>query len=156
MFGPNSLTLSVPETAKYLDTIHRNSIGLEDWMRRLDTTFETGDVNYPPYNLVKETDTRFRLELAIAGFSSDEIEVVHEPEHSRLVVKGSNKRDDVEYLHQGIASRTFNRTWTVSDSIEVKSADLNDGILKIQLENVVPVEKRPRIIEVGQEKLLDK
>ena len=61
MFGPNSLTLSVPETAKYLDTIHRNSIGLEDWMRRLDTTFETGDVNYPPYNLVKETDTRFRF-----------------------------------------------------------------------------------------------
>ena len=53
MFGPNSLTLSVPETAKYLDTIHRNSIGLEDWMRRLDSTFETGDVNYPPYNLVK-------------------------------------------------------------------------------------------------------
>ena len=82
--------------------------------------------------------------------------MVHEPEHSRLVVKGSNKRNDVEYLHQGIASRTFNRTWTVSDSIVVKSADLNDGILKIQLENVIPDEKKPRIIEVGQEKLSGK
>ena len=54
MFGPNSLTLSVPETAKYLDSIHRNTIGLEDWITRLDNAFETSTVNYPPYNLVKE------------------------------------------------------------------------------------------------------
>ena len=98
MFGPNSLTLSVPETAKYLDTIHRNSIGLEDWMRRLDNAFEAGDVNYPPYNLVKETDTRYRLELAIAGFSKDDVEVT--TESNKLTVEGKQKdADTAEYVY---------------------------------------------------------
>ena len=94
MFGPNSLTLSVPETAKYLDTIHRNSIGLEDWMRRLDNAFEAGDVNYPPYNLVKESDTRYRLELAIAGFSKDDVEVT--TESNKLTVEGKQKNVDAD------------------------------------------------------------
>ena len=75
MFGPNSITLSVPETAKYLDSIHRNTIGLEDWITRFDNAFETSKVNYPPYNLIKESDTRFRLELAVAGFSKEDVEV---------------------------------------------------------------------------------
>ena len=140
-----------------LDKYDPYFIGFNTLFTRLNS-FETNPVtggNYPPYNIIQNGDS-YTIELAIAGFSSDEIEVVHEPEHNRLVVKGSNKRDDVEYLHQGIASRTFNRTWTVSDSIEVKSADLNDGILKIQLENVVPDEKKPKIIEVGQRKLSGK
>ena len=124
MFGPNSLTLSVPETAKYLDTIHRNSIGLEDWMRRLDNAFEAGDVNYPPYNLVKETDTRYRLELAIAGFSKDDVEVT--TESNKLTVEGKQKDSDTdEYLHRGLASRAFTRTWTLSDDVEVDEVDLS-------------------------------
>ena len=140
-----------------LDKYDPYFIGFNSLFNRLNS-FDTNPVaggNYPPYNIIHDGD-KYTIELAIAGFRSDEIEVVHEPEHSRLVVKGSNKRNDVEYLHQGIASRTFNRTWTVSDSIVVKSADLNDGILKIQLENVIPDEKKPRIIEVGQKKISDK
>ena len=84
MFGPNSLTLSVPETAKYLDSIHRNTIGLEDWITRLDNAFETSTVNYPPYNLVKESDTRFRLELAVAGFKKEDVEVT--TEYNKLTI----------------------------------------------------------------------
>ena len=140
-----------------LDKYDPYFIGFNSLFSRLNA-FESNPVaggNYPPYNIIHDGDN-YTIELAIAGFRSDEIEVVHAPEHNRLVVKGSNKRDDVEYLHQGIASRTFNRTWTISDSIVVKSADLNDGILKIQLENVIPDEKKPRIIEVGQKKLTNK
>ena len=108
MFGPNSITLSVPETAKYLDSIHRNTIGLEDWITRLDNAFETSNVNYPPYNLVKESDTRFRLELAVAGFKKEDVEVTTEYNNLRIEAKQEDSSTD-EYLHRGLAARAFNR-----------------------------------------------
>ena len=69
MFGTSSLTLSVPETAKYLLDAQKNSIGMDEWFKRFDTAFET-HTNYPPYNLVKEDSITFRLEIALAGFKS--------------------------------------------------------------------------------------
>ena len=110
--------------------------------------------NYPPYNIIRNGEN-YTIELAVAGFNEDEIEIIHEPEHNRLIVKGSNDRDNVEYLHQGIASRTFNRTSTVSDTIVVNSADLSDGILRIDLENVVPEEKKPKVISINNAKKIE-
>ena len=148
MFGPNSLTLSVPETAKYLDTIHRNSIGLEDWMRRLDNAFEAGDVNYPPYNLVKETDTRYRLELAIAGFSKDDVEVT--TESNKLTVEGKQKDVDTsEYVYRGLASRDFTRTWTLSDDVEVNEVDFTNGLLTVRLNKIVPDHQKRKVYEIA-------
>ena len=128
-------------------------VGFDKLFNQLNA-FETNPVaggNYPPYNIIK-IDENYTIELAVAGFNKDEIEIIHEPEHNRLVVRGSNDRDDVDYLHQGIASRTFNRTWTVSDTIVVKNADLSDGILRIDLEDVIPEEKRPKVISIGNGK----
>ena len=148
MFGPNSLTLSVPETAKYLDTIHRNSIGLEDWMRRLDNAFEAGDVNYPPYNLVKETDTRFRLELAIAGFNKDDVEVT--TESNKLTVEGKQKdADTAEYVYRGLASRDFTRTWTLSDDVEVNEVDFTNGLLTVRLNKIVPDHQKRKVYKIA-------
>ena len=148
MFGPNSLTLSVPETAKYLDTIHRNSIGLEDWMRRLDNAFEAGDVNYPPYNLVKETDTRYRLELAIAGFSKDDVEVT--TESNKLTVEGKQKdADTAEYVYRGLASRDFTRTWTLSDDVEVNKVDFTNGLLTVRLNKIVPDHQKRKVYKIA-------
>ena len=148
MFGPSSLTLSVPETAKYLDTIHRNSIGLEDWMRRLDNAFEAGDVNYPPYNLVKETDTRYRLELAIAGFSKDDVEVT--TESNKLTVEGKQKdADTAEYVYRGLASRDFTRTWTLSDDVEVNEVDFTNGLLTVRLNKIVPDHQKRKVYEIA-------
>ena len=148
MFVPNSLSLSVPETAKYLDTIHRNSIGLEDWMRRLDSTFETGDVNYPPYNLVKETDTRYRLELAIAGFSKDDVEVT--TESNKLTVEGKQKdADTAEYVYRGLASRDFTRTWTLSDDVEVNEVDFTNGLLTVRLNKIVPDHQKRKVYKIA-------
>ena len=148
MFGPNSLTLSVPETAKYLDTIHRNSIGLEDWMRRLDNAFEAGDVNYPPYNLVKETDTRYRLELAIAGFSKDDVEVTTET--NKLTVEGKQKdADTAEYVYRGLASRDFTRTWSLSDDVEVNEVDFTNGLLTVRLNKIVPDHQKRKVYEIA-------
>ena len=148
MFGPNSLTLSVPETAKYLDTIHRNSIGLEDWMRRLDNAFEAGDVNYPPYNLVKETDTRCRLELAIAGFSKDDVEVT--TESNKLTVEGKQKdADTAEYVYRGLASRDFTRTWTLSDDVEVNEVDFTNGLLTVRLNKIIPDHQKRKVYKIA-------
>ena len=128
-------------------------VGFDKLFNQLNA-FETNPAtggNYPPYNIIKN-DENYTIELAVAGFNKDEIEIIHEPEHNRLVVKGSNDRDNVDYLHQGIASRTFNRTWTVSDTIIVKNADLSGGILRIDLEDVIPEEKRPKVISIGNGK----
>ena len=150
MFGPNSLTLSVPETAKYLDTIHRNSIGLEDWMRRLDNAFEAGDVNYPPYNLVKETDTRYRLELAIAGFNKDDVTT----ESNRLSVEGKQQDTGTdEYLHRGLASRAFTRTWTLSDDVEVSEVDFTNGLLTVRLNKIIPEHQKRKVYEISDKKV---
>tara|TARA_Y100000310_G_scaffold147207_1_gene146484 strand:+ start:4878 stop:5345 length:468 start_codon:yes stop_codon:yes gene_type:complete len=126
-------------------------VGFDRLFNRLNA-FElnpTSGGNYPPYNIIRDGDN-YTIELAVAGFNDDEIEVVHEPEQGRLVVTGSNDREGVDYLHQGIASRTFNRSWNVSDTIVISGADLSDGILRIELENVVPDEKKPKVISIGK------
>ena len=128
------------------------SIGFDDMFDQFESMLGNGGMvqnNYPPYNIIRDGDN-YTIELAVAGFNDNEIEVVHEPEQGRLVVKGSNDREGVDYLHQGIAARTFNRTWTVSDTIVVSGADLSDGILRIELENVVPDEKKPKVISIGK------
>ena len=146
MFGTNSLTLSAPETAKYLATINRNSIGLDEWFRRFDTAFET-HTNYPPYNLVKENETTFRLELALAGFKKENIEVT--TEWNKLVVqvtKGTEETDD--YIHNGLAKRAFTRTWTLSDDVELTNVSFVDGLLTIKLNRVIPDHQKKRIYEI--------
>lgn len=146
MFGTNSLTLSAPETAKYLATINRNSIGLDEWFRRFDTAFET-HTNYPPYNLVKENETTFRLELALAGFKKEDIEVT--TEWNKLVVqvtKGTEETDD--YIHNGLAKRAFTRTWTLSDDVELTNVSFVDGLLTIKLNRVIPDHQKKRIYEI--------
>ena len=132
-------------------------VGFDRIFNRLNA-FElnpTGSGNYPPYNIIRNGDN-YTIELAVAGFNQDEIEVIHEPEKGNLIVKGSNDREGVDYLHQGIASRTFNRTWTVSDTIVVNGADLSEGILRIELENVIPEEKKPKVISIGKGEKIEK
>tara|TARA_Y100001951_G_scaffold1860_1_gene1294 strand:+ start:275 stop:727 length:453 start_codon:yes stop_codon:yes gene_type:complete len=147
MFGPNSLTLSVPETAKYLESIHRNTIGLEDWITRLDNAFETSNVTYPPYNLVKESDTRFRLELAIAGFKKEDVEVT--TESNRLIVEAKQDESNTdEYLHRGLAARAFTRNWTLSDDVEVDEVTFTDGLLTVRLTKIVPEHQKRKVYEI--------
>ena len=147
MFGPNSITLSVPETAKYLDSIHRNTIGLEDWITRFDNAFETSKVNYPPYNLVKESDTRFRLELAVAGFSKEDVEVTTEYNKLTVEAKQEDSATD-EYLHRGLAARAFNRSWTLSDDVEIDEVTFTNGLLTVRLNKIVPDHQKRKVYEI--------
>jgi molecular chaperone IbpA len=106
---------------------------------------------FPPHNTIKLNDTHYVVELAVAGFSKDEIDI--EVNDGYLIVKGqkSEKTDDVQFIHRGIATRSFTKQWPIADTIEVKGAEFKDGILRIGLENIIPEHKKPRKIEIGKE-----
>ena len=106
--------------------------------------------NFPPHNIIKVDDTRYVVELAVAGFSKDEIDI--SVNQGELTVKGdkTGDADKVQYLHKGIGTRSFTKTLTIADTIEVRGAEFKDGILRIGLENIVPDSKKPRKIEIGE------
>jgi len=107
---------------------------------------------YPPYNIVKVADNKYIIEIAVAGFSKQQIEL--ELQDSVLTVKGSIESKDVkeeDYIFKGIADRAFTRKFTLADTIEVKNADLINGMLKIWLERFVPEEKKPKKIVINGE-----
>ena len=106
--------------------------------------------NFPPHNILKLDDSRYIVELAVAGFSKDEIEI--SVEDGTLNVKGEKKEKetDIQYIHRGIGTRSFTKTLTVADTIEVRGAEFKDGILRIGLENIIPEHKKPRKIEIGE------
>ena len=103
--------------------------------------------NYPPHNVVKVDEDKFIIELALAGFKSEDLDI--QLKDSILTVTGK-KEDEREYYHKGISSREFVRTFTLGEYVEVTGATLVDGILSINLERVVPEEERPKKIEINQ------
>ena len=120
-----------------MDKITRNSIGLDEYFDRLFTLHETNS-NYPPYNLVQINNLQSRLELALAGFKKKEVFVY--TQDGKLFVEGQKEDKETEsnYLHKGLAQRSFTRSWTLSDETEVTSVEFEDGLLSITLGRVVP------------------
>ena len=109
-----------------------------------------GQTNYPPYNIIKVDDDHYTIDIAVAGFLEDELDI--ELKDGVLSVEGKKSDDDeTQYMHKGISTRQFRRTFTLADTIIVKGADYNNGILHIDLENVIPEEKKPRKIAIGSE-----
>ncbi len=103
---------------------------------------------YPPYNITKESDTTYIVEMAVAGISQDMGDIT--VKDGVLTVKGEvSENDKKEYLHKGIAARTFTRTFTLADTVVVRNASMEHGMLRILLENVVPEEKKPRKITIN-------
>ena len=140
------MTTTLLSTLNRFDPFFVGFDKLFDQMSSFDT--ERNQPNYPPYNIIQTDDNNYTIEVALAGFTQEQIKVTHLPETNNLVIEGSNENSDTQYLHQGISSRKFQRTWTVADTIEVTDAKLSDGVLRIQLENVIPDEKKPKQIEI--------
>ena len=120
-----------------MDKITRNSIGLDEYFDRLFHLHETTS-NYPPYNLVQVSNVESRLELALAGFKKKEVYVY--TQDGKLFVEGQKEDKETEsnYLHKGLAQRSFTRSWTLSDDTEVRSVTFDDGLLSITLGRIVP------------------
>ena len=119
-----------------MEKITRNSIGMDEYLNRFwdDTTVS----NYPPYNLVQVNNVESRLEIALAGFKKDEVSVF--TEFGKLHVQGKKEESENvgEFFHKGIAQRSFNRVWTLTDDTEIRDVRFTDGLLVIELGKIVP------------------
>ena len=106
--------------------------------------------NYPPYNIVKTGDYTYNIELALAGFSKKDIEINMEDGilNIKSAVEATKDKDEDGVIHKGIAKRYFSKSFTIADDVEVKGAELKDGLLKVSLERIVPESKKPRTINI--------
>jgi molecular chaperone IbpA len=130
----------------------RSTVGFDRLFDMLEnSSLGQGQENYPPFDLVKTGENSYRIELAVAGFRSDEIEIT--AQQNVLVVTGRKAEEsdskDGEYIYRGIANRAFERRFALADHIQVRGADLNDGLLSISLEREIPEAMKPRKIDIG-------
>ena len=127
------------------------SVGFDDLFDHFNNTLEytvKQPTSYPPYNINKLNDFNYQIEMALAGFSKSDIEV--KTVDGQLTIKSieSENKDEKETLHRGISKRKFSRTFTLADDIKVNGAELKDGMLLIDLEKIVPEEKKPQTIDI--------
>lgn len=142
-------------TNTFLPTVFKDFdkffVGFDDTYNRLAKLHD--DVtkyvpNYPPYNIKKVEDNKYIVELAVAGFARQDIEITFED--GKLTVKGSTQDDGENFIFRGIANRAFTRTFALDDQIEIRDAEMFNGMLKIFLERIIPEHKKPKKIEVKE------
>jgi len=127
-------------------------LGFENFIRDVEAILnDTKPVsNFPPHNIIKADENKYVVELAVAGFAKDEIDI--QVQEGNLTIRGDKKdKDDSTYLHRGIGTRSFTKVITIADTIEVRGAEIKDGILRVGLENIIPEHKKPRKIEIGND-----
>ena len=124
------------------------SIGFEDMFRRLDALADNPQRNYPPYNLVKLDDDRQQLQLALAGFLREDIEVAVERKNLNISVNKTYETDG-EYVHRGIAQRSFSRNWQLSEDTVVDEITYLDGLLRVTLKREIPEDQKRKILPIS-------
>ena len=130
-----------------------STVGFDRLLSTLDEALNIPEkvlTSYPPYNIAKISEDKYVIELAVAGFKREEIDITLED--NKLTVQGNAKKDEDEnktYYHRGIALRNFTRVFTLADTVVVNSADLVDGMLVVELQNIIPESKKPRKISLG-------
>jgi molecular chaperone IbpA len=130
--------------------LFRSSIGFDGIPRLLDTAMQAADRSdgYPPYNIEKADDNHYRISIAVAGFSEDDLEITAKEDTLVVRSKAQDVEDEATYLYRGIAGRAFERKFQLADHIKVVGADLTNGLLHINLEREIPEELKPRSIEI--------
>jgi molecular chaperone IbpA len=129
------------------------TIGFEPILKKLAEMSETLPKipTYPPYNIRQTGENTYVIEIAVAGFGKQDLEL--ELEDGKLTIKGNVHTNDTDenYIFKGIADRAFTRTFTLADTVEVKNADLINGMLKIWLERFIPEEKKPKKVDINSD-----
>jgi len=119
-----------------MEKINRNSIGLDDYLNKFWD--ESTKENYPPYNLIQLNNHESKLEIALAGFKKDNLKVFTEFGKLHVEAKKEDSENVGEFIHKGLAQRSFKRVWTVSDDTKVGSVKFEDGLLSVELNKIVP------------------
>ena len=133
-----------------VDAAERYSVGLDDIFYRLHS-YGMGSVNeaYPPYNLVKESEVKWRIEMALAGWDKDEIEVSTESNVLLVRSKAAKSKGEEEYMHRGVATRTFARGFNLADDVEVTTVDFKNGMLVVNLRKIIPDHQKLKLYEIN-------
>lgn len=122
-------------------------IGFNRDLERLNKLYSVNNTGYPPYNITKSDDDTYHVSIALAGFSKDDVEVT--VDNKTLIVKGEiNKKDQEQYVHKGIGVRKFTRNFALGEYMEVTKATMEDGMLNITVERIVPEDKLPKVIKI--------
>lgn len=131
-----------------LTPLFRSTVGFDRMGRLLDSASNTEAPSYPPYNIEKVADDQYRVTMAVAGFHADDLDITQN--NNTLVVTGnqSKETEEAQYLHRGIATRSFERQFELADHVNVTGAGLENGLLVIELKREVPEELKPRKIEI--------
>ena len=133
-----------------VDAAERYSVGLDDVFHRLHSYgMGTANENYPPYNLVQESNVKWRIEVALAGWSKDEIEVSTESNVLLIRSKAAKSKGEEEYMHRGVATRTFARGFNLSDDVEVGDVKFENGMLVIALQKIIPDHQKLKVYEIS-------
>lgn len=142
--------LTTKDLNAVVDAAERYSVGLDDIFYRLHS-YGMGSVNeaYPPYNLVKESEVKWRIEMALAGWDKDEIEVSTESNVLLVRSKAAKSKGEEEYMHRGVATRTFARGFNLADDVEVTSVDFKNGMLVVNLRKIIPDHQKLKLYEIG-------
>jgi molecular chaperone IbpA len=142
-------TLRTRDLPQFMNSFNQHGVGFESMVEKMLGQADNAS-SYPPYNIIKQNDNKFTIELAIAGFDMDEIDITLD--RNTLVVEGKSRDDrtetDTEYLHRGISTRSFSRSWDLAEHIKVNDAQSRNGLLLITLEREIPEEFLPRKIEI--------
>ena len=131
------------------------SIGFDDMFDQFESMLGNGGLvqnNYPPYNIRKVGNEKYAIELAIAGFNKNDVEIEYEDNLLTVKTKKVNKsveKDGNEIIHRGISQRSFSRSFSIADDVKVNSADLKDGLLTIICEKIIPEQKKKKLIPIN-------
>ena len=132
-----------------VDAAERYSVGLDDVFHRLHS-YGMGHANnaYPPYNLVQESNVKWRIEVALAGWSKDEIEVSTESNVLLIRSKTAKTKGEEEYMHRGISTRTFARGFNLSDDVEIGTVTFTNGMLVVELKRIIPDHQQLKVYDI--------
>ena len=131
------------------------SIGFDDMFDQFESMLGNGGLvhtNYPPYNIRKAGKDKYAIELAVAGFNKNDVEIEYEDKLLTVKTKKVDKtiqKDGDEILHRGISQRSFSRSFTIADDVKVSGAELKDGLLTINCEKIVPEHKKKKLIPIN-------
>ena len=127
----------------------RHTVGFDNVFELMDRFLDGQSVNnnYPPYNIYKNGDSKYSIELAIAGFGEDEVEVKY-ADNTLTITGNKEEKGDTDVLHRGIANRSFTRTFNIADDVIVNGGSLKNCVLSIELEKIIPDEKKERVIKI--------
>ena len=136
-----------------LTPLYKSSIGFDRFASLLDSVakFEANGQTYPPYNIERTGDDAYRITMAVAGFSENDLSI--EVKEQTLTIAGAKSQDEgADYLHQGIAGRSFERRFNLADHVEIVGASLENGLLHVDLKREIPEAMKPRTIKIGKAK----